>query len=158
MLRNWCITFWFLVKMDLLCYAPLGFVFYFSARINKMSVGLLKLHFGLFASIMGIISLASVFIEFTQTSIARVFFITAYYWCNEFVWIHNKKRSTKLGGFLFMGLIGINNCKCRKYFCWFICNTICYFSYWCIGICWFTYMIHKILKICIMEVIVINWF
>ena len=52
--------------------APLGFVFYLSARINKMSVSAAQITFWLFASIMGL-SLASVFIEFTQTSIARVF-------------------------------------------------------------------------------------
>ena len=56
--------------------APLGFVFYLSARISKMSVTTAQITFWLFASIMGL-SLASVFIEFTQTSIARVFFITA---------------------------------------------------------------------------------
>ena len=49
--------------------APLGFVFYLSARINRMSVSAAQITFWLFASIMGL-SLASVFIEFTQTSIA----------------------------------------------------------------------------------------
>ena len=43
--------------------APLGFVFYLSARINKMSVSAAQITFWLFASIMGL-SLASVFIEF----------------------------------------------------------------------------------------------
>ena len=56
--------------------APLGFVFYLSARISKMSISSAQITFWLFASIMGL-SLASVFIEFTHTSIARVFFITA---------------------------------------------------------------------------------
>ena len=49
--------------------APLGFVFFLSARINKMSVSAAQITFWLFASIMGL-SLASIFIEFTQTSIA----------------------------------------------------------------------------------------
>ena len=50
------------------------FVFYLSARINKMSISSAQITFWLFASIMGL-SLASVFIEFTQTSIARVFLL-----------------------------------------------------------------------------------
>tara|TARA_B100000575_G_C23114674_1_gene644229 strand:+ start:1360 stop:2112 length:753 start_codon:yes stop_codon:yes gene_type:complete len=87
--------------------APLGFVFYLSARINKMSVSAAQLTFWLFASIMGL-SLASVFIEFTQTSIARVFFITAgTFGAMSIYGYTTKKDLTKLGGFLFMGLIGI---------------------------------------------------
>ena len=87
--------------------APLGFVFYLSARISKMSVSAAQITFWLFASIMGL-SLASVFIEFTQTSIARVFFITAGTFGAMSLYGYTTKRDlTKLGGFLFMGLIGI---------------------------------------------------
>ena len=87
--------------------APLGFVFYLSARINKMSVSAAQITFWLFASIMGL-SLASVFIEFTQTSIARVFFITSGTFAAMSLYGYTTKRDlTKLGGFLFMGLIGI---------------------------------------------------
>ena len=87
--------------------APLGFVFYLSARINRMSVSAAQITFWLFASIMGL-SLASVFIEFTQTSIARVFFITAGTFGAMSLYGYTTKRDlTKLGGFLFMGLIGI---------------------------------------------------
>ena len=87
--------------------APLGFVFYLSARISKMSVSAAQITFWLFASIMGL-SLASVFIEFTQTSIARVFFITAGTFGAMSLYGYTSKRDlTKLGGFLFMGLIGI---------------------------------------------------
>ena len=87
--------------------APLGFVFYLSARISKMSVSSAQITFWLFASIMGL-SLASVFIEFTQTSIARVFFITAGTFGAMSLYGYTTKRDlTKLGGFLFMGLIGI---------------------------------------------------
>ena len=87
--------------------APLGFVFYLSARINKMSVSSAQITFWLFASIMGL-SLASVFVEFTCTSIARVFFITAGTFAAMSLYGYTTKRDlTKLGGFLFMGLIGI---------------------------------------------------
>ena len=56
--------------------APLGFVFYLSAKINKMSISSAQTTFWIFSAIMGL-SLASLFIEFTHSSIARVFFITA---------------------------------------------------------------------------------
>ena len=56
--------------------APLGFVFFLSARINKMSFGAAQTTFWLFAAVMGL-SLASIFVIYTGTSIARVFFITA---------------------------------------------------------------------------------
>ena len=87
--------------------APLGFVFYLSARISKMSVSAAQITFWLFASIMGL-SLASVFIEFTQTSIARVFFITASTFGAMSLYGYTTKRDlTKLGSFLMMGLFGI---------------------------------------------------
>ena len=87
--------------------APLGFVFYLSARINKMSVSSAQITFWLFASIMGL-SLASVFVQFTGASIARVFFITAGTFAAMSLYGYTTKRDlTKLGGFLFMGLIGI---------------------------------------------------
>ncbi len=87
--------------------APLGFVFYLSARISKMSVSAAQITFWLFASIMGL-SLSSIFIEFTQSSIARVFFITAGTFGAMSLYGYTTKRDlTKLGGFLFMGLIGI---------------------------------------------------
>ena len=76
--------------------APLGFVFYLSARINKMSVSAAQITFWLFASIMGL-SLASVFIEFTQTSIAG-FFITASTFGAMSLYGYTTKRDfTKLG-------------------------------------------------------------
>src|SRR6185312_8586886 len=55
---------------------PLGFVFYFSARIGSMSLGTAQTIFWLFAAAMGV-SLASIFYVYTGTSIARVFFVTA---------------------------------------------------------------------------------
>ena len=87
--------------------APLGFVFYLSARINKMSASSAQITFWLFASIMGL-SLASIFVQFTHSSIARVFFITACTFGAMSLYGYTTKRDlTKLGGFLFMGLIGV---------------------------------------------------
>jgi uncharacterized protein len=87
--------------------APLGFVFYLSARINKMSVTGAQTTFWFFSAIMGL-SLASVFIQFTGASIARVFFIASGTFAAMSLYGYSTKRDlTKLGGFLFMGLIGI---------------------------------------------------
>ncbi len=87
--------------------APLGFVFYLSARINKMNIASAQITFWIFSAIMGL-SLASVFIEFTHSSIARVFFITSGTFAAMSLYGYTTKKDlTKLGGFLFMGLIGI---------------------------------------------------
>ena len=87
--------------------APLGFVFYLSARINKMSASAAQITFWLFASIMGL-SLASIFVQFTHSSIARVFFITSGTFGAMSIYGYTTKRDlTKLGSFLMMGLFGI---------------------------------------------------
>ena len=87
--------------------APLGFVFYLSARINKMNISTAQITFWIFSAIMGL-SLASLFIEFTHSSIARVFFITSGTFAAMSLYGYTTKRDlTRLGGFLFMGLIGI---------------------------------------------------
>ena len=87
--------------------APLGFVFYLSARINKMSVSTAQITFWIFSAIMGL-SLASIFIVYTQASIARVFFISSGTFAAMSLYGYTTKKDlTKLGGFLFMGLIGI---------------------------------------------------
>ena len=72
-----------------------------------MSAASAQITFWLFASIMGL-SLASIFVQFTHSSIARVFFITAGTFGAMSLYGYTTKRDlTKLGGFLFMGLIGI---------------------------------------------------
>lgn len=87
--------------------APLGFVFYLSARINKMSFSAAQTTYWIFAAIMGL-SMASVFLMYTGASVARVFFITAGTFGAMSLYGYTTKRDlTKLGSFLFMGLIGI---------------------------------------------------
>ena len=56
--------------------APLGVVFYMSFGINKMSAAKAQTVFWIFAALMGL-SLSSIFVVYTETSITRVFFITA---------------------------------------------------------------------------------
>ena len=87
--------------------APLGFVFFLSFRINKMSYAAAQLTFWAFAAVMGL-SIAWIFIAFTSTSIARVFFITAGMFAGMSLYGYTTKRDLSgLGSFLFMGLIGI---------------------------------------------------
>src|SRR3546814_1378389 len=56
--------------------APLGFVFFLSFRINKMSASAAQITFWLFSAAMGLF-LAYIFLAYTGASITRVFFITA---------------------------------------------------------------------------------
>ena len=87
--------------------APLGVVFYMSFGIAKMSASKAQTVFWIFAGLMGA-SLSSIFLAYTGTSITRVFFITAGTFGAMSIYGYTTKRDlTKLGSFLFMGLIGI---------------------------------------------------
>ena len=87
--------------------APLGFVFFLSARINSMSVGAAQMTFWAFAAVMGL-SMSSIFLVFTGESIARVFFLTAATFGAMSLYGYTTKRDLSgMGSFLFMGLIGI---------------------------------------------------
>jgi len=87
--------------------APLGVVMYMSFGIAKMSASKAQMTFWVFASLMGA-SLASIFVVYTQMSIARVFFITAGTFGAMSIYGYTTKRDlTKLGSFLMMGLFGI---------------------------------------------------
>ncbi len=87
--------------------APLGFVFFLSARIHRMSVSAAQLSFWGFAVLMGL-SMASIFLVFTYTSIARVFFITAATFGAVSLYGYTTRRDlSSFGTFLFMGLIGV---------------------------------------------------
>jgi FtsH-binding integral membrane protein len=87
--------------------APLGFIFFLGAKVRTMSVSATQLTFWAFAVTMGL-SLASIFLVFTSTSIARVFFITAATFGAMSLYGYTTKRDlSKYGSFLFMGLIGI---------------------------------------------------
>ena len=87
--------------------APLGIVVYLSFGIAKMSASKAQTTFWIFAALMGA-SLASIFIVYTQMSIARVFFITSgTFGAMSIYGYTTKKDLTKLGSFLMMGLFGI---------------------------------------------------
>jgi FtsH-binding integral membrane protein len=87
--------------------APLGIVFFLSAKIQTMSATAAQTTFWVFAVLMGM-SLASIFMFYTETSIARVFFITAGVFGTMSLYGYTTKRDlTGLGSFMFMGLIGV---------------------------------------------------
>jgi FtsH-binding integral membrane protein len=87
--------------------APLGVVFYLSARVNKMSFAQAQTWFWVFAGLMGL-SMASIFLAYTQTSIAKVFFITAASFGGLSLYGYTTKKDISgWGSFLFIGLIGI---------------------------------------------------
>ncbi len=87
--------------------APLGLVFFLSARIHKMSFATAQTTFWVFAALVGL-SLASIFIIYTPASITKVFFITAGTFGAMSLYGYTTKRDLSgWGSFLVMGLIGI---------------------------------------------------
>jgi FtsH-binding integral membrane protein len=87
--------------------APLAFVFFFSFRMQSMSAGGAQTMFWAFCAVMGL-SLASVFLVFTGTSIARTFFIAATMFGATSLYGYTTKRDlSQFGSFLIMGLIGV---------------------------------------------------
>jgi FtsH-binding integral membrane protein len=93
--------------MWLIALAPLAFVLALSFGINRMSSSTAQLVFWAFAAVMGL-SLSSIFLVYTGTSIAKVFFISAAMFGAMSLYGYTTKRDlTGFGSFLFMGLIGI---------------------------------------------------
>jgi uncharacterized protein len=87
--------------------APLALVFFISARINTLSAAAARGLFLLYAALVGI-SLSTIFHIYTESSITRVFFISAAAFGALSLWGYTTRRDLAgFGTFLFMGLIGI---------------------------------------------------
>jgi uncharacterized protein len=87
--------------------APLGIVFYLSARVHKMSIAAAQMWFWAFSALIGV-SVASVLFNYTGESVARVFFITAAAFAGLSLWGYTtKKDMSGWGSFLIMGVIGL---------------------------------------------------
>ena len=87
--------------------APLAFVLLFSFRMESMSASGAQTLFWAFCAVMGL-SLASIFLVFTGTSIARTFFIAAAMFGATSLYGYTTKRDlSQFGSFLIMGLIGV---------------------------------------------------
>ena len=87
--------------------APLGMVFWLSARIQAMSAGKARNMFYLYGAMMGV-ALSSILIAYTGASVARAFFITAGAFAGLSLYGYTTKRNlAPMGAFLIMGLIGL---------------------------------------------------
>ncbi len=88
-------------------FAPLAFVFFFSFRFEKMSAATTQTMFWIFCALMGV-SMSTIFVAFTDTSVARVFFITTGTFAAMSLWGYTTKKDLSgWGNFLFMGVIGL---------------------------------------------------
>jgi FtsH-binding integral membrane protein len=93
--------------MWVLALAPLALVFFISSRINTLSVEAARLLFFVYAATVGL-SLSTIFHVYTESSITRVFFISAATFGAISIWGYTTRRDLSgFGTFLFMGLIGI---------------------------------------------------
>ena len=115
--------------------APLGFMMFLSFRIHAISAATAQLMFWAFCSLMGL-SLASVFLVFTGTSIARTFFITAAMFGATSLYGYTTKRDlAQFGSFLVMGLIGVVIASLVNLF---VGSTVLQFAISVIGVLVFT--------------------
>lgn len=95
------IAFWGIVI------AELALVFYVSARIQRLSLTAATAIFVLYSVLNGV-TMASVFVIFTMTSVAHVFFITAgTFAAMSLIGYTTRTDLTKLGSLLLMGLVGL---------------------------------------------------
>jgi len=88
-------------------FAPLAFVFGFSAALNRLSAASAQLVFYAFAAVMGL-SISSIFLVFTGQSIIQVFLITSIAFAGLSLYGYTTKKDlSAMGTFLIMGVIGL---------------------------------------------------
>lgn len=88
-------------------FAPLGIVIWLGFKMQSMSFKTAQLAFWGFAALMGL-SMSNIFLMYTGTSIARVFFISAAVFGAMSLYGYTTKRDLSgWGSFLIMGVIGI---------------------------------------------------
>ncbi|MCU9848782.1 Bax inhibitor-1/YccA family protein [Defluviimonas sp. WL0024] len=88
-------------------FAPLAFVFGFTAMLNRMSAAAAQLVFYSFAVVMGV-SISSIFLVFTGMSIVQTFLVTAIAFAGLSLWGYTTKKDISgWGSFLIMGVIGL---------------------------------------------------
>ena len=107
MLTQWGALLYTSPLMWVIALSPIAFVLALSFGINRMSTATAQAVFWAFAAVMGL-SLSSIFMVYTDASIAKVFFITAATFGAMSLWGYTTKRDlTGMGSFLMMGLIGL---------------------------------------------------
>jgi FtsH-binding integral membrane protein len=107
MVTQWGALLYTSPLMWVVALAPLGIVLVLSFGINKLSVPAAQAIFWGFSALMGL-SLSSIFMVYTDASIAKVFFITAATFGAMSLYGYTTKRDlTGVGNFMIMGLIGL---------------------------------------------------
>lgn len=87
--------------------APLAMVFVLSFGIERMRPAAAQILFWIYAALVGV-SLSAIFMVYTQTSITRVFFITAASFGALSLYGYTTRRDLSgMGSFLIMGLFGV---------------------------------------------------
>ena len=87
--------------------AEIGLVFYTTARINRLSLSTATTLFIIYSALNGV-TMSAIFVVYTMTSIAQVFFITAgTFAAMALIGYTTKKDLTRFGGIAFMLLIGL---------------------------------------------------
>lgn len=90
-----------------LLFAELALVFAISGAINRLSLTTATLLFILYSALTGV-TFSSIFVVYTMSSIGKVFFITAgTFAAMAFVGYTTRRDLSKMGGLLFMALIGL---------------------------------------------------
>ena len=88
-------------------FAPLGIVLWMSFGINRISTGTAQILFWVYAAMLGV-SLSTIFLVYTQGSIATTFFATAAAFAGLSLWGYTTKKDlSAMGTFLIMGLFGL---------------------------------------------------
>ena len=88
-------------------FAPLAFVMVLSFGIGRLSTVATQAIYWAYAAAMGL-SLATIFLVYTQTSIAQTFFATAAAFVGLSLWGYTTKRDlSAFGTFLIMGVVGL---------------------------------------------------
>ena len=87
--------------------APLGFVLFFSFRLQQMSAATARGVFFGFAAVMGL-SLSTILLVYAGESVVKVFFITSAAFASLSLFGYTTKRDlSAFGAFLIMGLFGL---------------------------------------------------
>jgi FtsH-binding integral membrane protein len=87
--------------------APLGFLFFFSFKVNSASASTVQTLFWVFCGLMGL-SMATIFVAYAGADIARAFFITGAMFGATSLWGYTTRRDlTGMGAFMMMGLLGL---------------------------------------------------
>ena len=111
--------------------APIAMVFFISFRIDRLEAGTARALFFTFAALMGL-SMSVIFLVFTQTSITRVFFISAATFGALSLYGYTTQRNlSAMGSFLFMGLIGLIIASLVNIF---LASTMMQFIISCVGV------------------------